>query len=427
MTDPQVIVNLGTGGADLNGQNGSTASADSNDALFLDWPGANGGSYIYNADAIGNRWGDGNLTDTDITGDLEIVAHVSFDAVGINGFIVSQGSGNTTAFNWRITRGNTNTLALSIFDGTAVRSATSTAGFTYGADEAFWFKITKDAATREVLFYTSDDGNTFTQLGASVTMPTSATGTSTTGLFLGARLSSQASEPMKWFRFIVRNGIGGTSVLDLDTSILTSGSATTIDTLTSQTLTLNRATSGRKNVAVVSPVWLFGTDDFMTVPNNALLDIGANDDFTVVAVARVWGTASFTPLVSKGTGSSGFVGYIWRTSNSTPNNMQAIIGEGSGFGTGFSSPSFTFGDGFVATLVADRQAATLARYSDNSVTSGSASFGDLSTASLFTIGRHSPPASTYANAEIFAVAFFRRKLSAAEVSQIVDYYAGKAA
>jgi hypothetical protein len=269
----------------------------------------------------------------------------------------------------------------------------------------------------------SDDGSTWNQLGSVVTTAgVTSIFVSTTPVFMGQWGLASNVASGKFYRAQVLDGIGGTTVLDVDTSRITSGSNTSFTAVTGQTVTINRSTSGRRSVAVVTPVWLFGTDDFMTVPNNALLDIGTSDDFTVIGVARVWGTAAFTPLVSKGTAQSNFVGYVWRTSNSTPNRMQAVIGEGSGAGTGYTSPTFTFGDSLIATLVADRAGSSLSRYANNDVTTGAGSFGDITTASLFTIGRHSPPSSTYANAEIVAVAFFRRKLSASEVASIVAYY-----
>jgi len=71
----------------------------------------------------------------------------------------------------------------------------------------------------------------------------------------------------KLFRAQICNGIDSVPVLDVDTSVITSGAATSFTALTGQTVTINRSTSGRKTVCVVNPLWLFGTDDYMEVNN----------------------------------------------------------------------------------------------------------------------------------------------------------------
>jgi hypothetical protein len=72
----QTIVNLGTGGAALNGQNGSTSGADSNDALFLDWDGEN---YVYLPGVASNYMSVPDEAALDITGDIDIRVQVAMD------------------------------------------------------------------------------------------------------------------------------------------------------------------------------------------------------------------------------------------------------------------------------------------------------------------------------------------------------------
>jgi hypothetical protein len=421
----QTIINLGTGGALLNGQNGSTASADTNDALFLDWPGANAGNYFYVADAIGNRWGNGTETSTDITGDLELICHMSRETpLGTSQVILSQGSGNTTNYNWRVLWNSLNQLALTIYDGTAVRAAISTAAIPYSAGEVFWWKITKNAATREVDFYTSDDGASWTQLGSTVTMATSATGASATGLFIGARLSSQVTLQMQFYRLIVKDGIAGTTVMDIDTSLITSGSATELTARTGQTISLSRATSGRKSVAVVSPVWLFGTDDYMEVSDNTLLDFGAINSFTVIAVHRVWDTQATnrTLLAKKADTTDTTRGWSVSNGSTTALEGQAQIGDGVAGVTAVSAAR-TAGALSVTAAVRDVDASTLTVYlngvADTPVTDTTA---DLSNAEVMRIARLSGAGTEYADMELIGVAVFRRVLTASEVAQVTDYY-----
>jgi hypothetical protein len=425
----QTIINLGTGGAALNGQNGSTAGADSNDALFLDWPGDNQGNYVYLPSVGGNYLSVPDEAALDIIGDIDIRVQVAMDDWTPTGAQTLLSKYSTSSGFSYLLRLETSGALLFIWseNGTTNKSATSTAATATTDGAVRWVRVTLDvnngSSGNDVTFFVSNDGSTWNQLGNVVTTAgTTSIFSSSTALFIGQWGVSSDVAAGKFYRAQVLNGIGGTTALDVDTSRITSGSNTSFTAVTGQAVTINRSTSGRRSVAVVTPVWLFGTDDFMTVPNNALLDINADDDFTVIGVARVWVAGVVNPLVSKGTGMNNFVGYLWRTNNVTPNNMQAVIGEGSGFGTAYTSPAFTVGDPLIATLVADRAGSSLSRYANNSVTTGAGSFGNITTGSLFTVGRQSAPSTVYANAEIVAVAFFRRTLSASEVASIVAYY-----
>jgi hypothetical protein len=80
----------------------------------------------------------------------------------------------------------------------------------------------------------------------------------------------------KIYRAQILNGIDGVPVLDVDTSVISTGAATSFTALTGQTVTINRSTSGRKTTCVTHPVWLFGTDDYMAVDNRWLEHTGTN-------------------------------------------------------------------------------------------------------------------------------------------------------
>jgi hypothetical protein len=126
----------------------------------------------------------------------------------------------------------------------------------------------------------------------------------------------------KLFRAQILDGIDGTKVLDVDTSIITSGAATSFFALSGQTVTINRSTSGRKTVAVTHPCWLFGTDDYMEVnnrymasgtylylpgvasnyastPDAAALDITGDIDIRVKVAMDDWTPSALSALVTK--------------------------------------------------------------------------------------------------------------------------------
>jgi hypothetical protein len=434
----QTIINLGTGGALLNGRNGSTAGADSNDALFLDWPGDNAGNYVYLPGVAGNYLSVPDEDALDITGDIDIRARVAMDdwTPPANVRLVSkiEASGS---FSYEFSLLTTGILRLNISttgSDALLNDCTVATGISDGSVK--WVRVTLDAdngvSGRDVEFFVSDDGVTWLQLGAKVTTAGAVTlHSGNARLGIGGRGNGVDSTMAgRFYRAQVLNGINGTTVLDVDTSAVGSGSATSFTAATGQTVTINRSTAGRKSVAVVSPVWLFGTDDFMQVLWSSLLGVDATDDATLVSITRRWTTGT-----DRGTIVSA------RRSNSTSNNVAA--GYWMRQITGTNQLLFQVEDGTAGrnlgmpagTDVAGRLDVFAGRInrSDNlvdsvingtSVASNTINFGSLINPAqdTFRIGRPSLGATVAMDMELIGVAFFRRSLSDSELSQIVSYY-----
>jgi hypothetical protein len=206
--------------------------------------------------------------------------------------------------------------------------------------------------------------------------------------------------------------------------VISSGATTAFTALTGQTVTINRSTSGRKSVAVVSPVWLFGTDDYMQVANNDLLNFTSIDSFSLLAIVRHWadsGTNNAT-LAKRGTFGSG-VGYALRNSTSTTNPVFEY-----GTGSGALNRGVALGTRTLSKLqsyvgVKDADAAIITSYLDG-IQGGTGSdtlTGSFANTLPFRIGRFSS-AAEYIDMELIAVAVFRRALTASEVAAITAYY-----
>lgn len=428
----QVIVNLGTGGADLNGQNGSTSGADSNDAQFLDWPGDNAGNYVYVATTTNNGMSVPDEAALDITGDIDLRAHVALDdwTPSANRDVLGKlaGTGDQRSYLLRVTTAGTLALLWSE-NGTAatLRNATSTVAVSAIDGQALWIRATLDvdngASGRDIKFFTSVDGVTWTQLGTTVTQATVTSIYSGTAICQFGQTGSAAEG--KYYRAQVRNGIDGTVVLDIDTSVVTSGSATSFTALTGQTVTINRATSGRKAVAVVSPVWLFGTDDYMEVADNALLDFGANDSFTLVAIHRPWATqgTNDTLIAKKANTTNSTQGYSLSGGSTTALQGQSQIGDGSAGITAVSG-SRTSGQLTITAAVRNVASDNLIVYRNDSAGSAvtDTTTGSLSNSEVLRISRLSGAGTEYADIELIGVAVFRRALSASEITQLTSYY-----
>ena len=145
---------------------------------------------------------------------------------------------------------------------------------------------------------------------------TTATGSVTPGSFSFDTAGS-------WKSLVVRNAANNILV-NIDFSQISSGSNTTIPALTGQAVTIVRGSSGRKAVCVTSPMWLFGSDDFMetssrwieyagsvyaflpglsgnylSTPDAAPLDIVGNIDIKVNLSLEDWTPTVTNTILSK--------------------------------------------------------------------------------------------------------------------------------
>jgi hypothetical protein len=277
----QTVTNLGWGGSALNCTVGSSTSADSNDPLYLAWDGVN---YTYVPGVASNYLSVPDATNLRITGDIDIRAYVAMDdwtPAALSAFVSKWATASTQSYLFGLNTAGTLTIYWTT-DGSTGVNLSSTVAPTVTDGTPLWVRVTLDvdngAAGKTAKFYTSTDGNTWTQLGADVTSAgTTSINSNASIVEIGtSRTGAQQLSAGKIYRAQICNGIDGTPVLDVDTSVITSGSATSFAALTGQTVTINRATSGRKTVAVTNPLWLFGTDDYMEVNNRWLEHTGSN-------------------------------------------------------------------------------------------------------------------------------------------------------
>jgi len=429
----QTATNLGTAGSVLDAQYGSTTGADTNDPLLLEHDGTN---YLYLPGSSGNTASTPDSAALDITGDLEIVLRTAQNVwtPSVNHYPIGKRATTGNQRSWLVE--NITTGAVGLYwsaNGTTENSAVSTASVGFADGVVGWIKITLDvdngASGRDIKFYTAPDQSTeptsWTQLGTTVTQAgTTSIFSGTADLRLGGWQDGTSLIGAKYLRAIVRNGIGGTVVFDADfTTGITSGGQTTFTESSSNaaTVTINRSTSGRKSVAVVRDVWLFGTDDYMEVADNDLLDFGASDSFTVVAVVRQWATFALDAVVAK-KGGFGSASTGWTVYSSSSPYLRIADGTNQPESTSASSPS----SGQLAVITGVRNVGSDALTTYLNGTPG-ASITDTTTATLanaevMRVGRLSGASTSYADMELLGVAIFRRALSADELTSIANYY-----
>jgi len=363
----------------------------------------------------------------DITDDVDIQVYVALDDY-ISGstlnLVAKSGVASSTA-NYIFFINSTGDLAYRTGDGSSSYTATSTAALGTADYDAVWLRVVRERTAGTVKFYTSDDGSTWSQLGSTITsFYSGAANTNSDELRIG-QFKTIWPNAGKFYRARVYDGVsgsGGTLVLDVDCSVISSGSATSLTALTGQTVTISRSTSGRKSVAVVSPVWLFGTDDQIEVADNALLDFDATDDFTLVSVFRLWDNfIPFSRLISK----EGVDPRYALSKSSGVDTMQATLDDGVTL-VAPTGQSIVEGDLHVLFMVVDRSAQTVTMFLDKD-TSGTQSsisaVGSLVNNNTFEIG------AGIANIDMenFGTVVYRRTLPESERFALVDYYASKVA
>ena len=337
----QTVTNLGYVGSVLPTTVGSSTSADSNDPKYLAWDGTN---YVYLSGTSSNALIVPDSAALDTTGDLDLRVQLAMDdwtPAGTSIFLSKRNGASTEySYTFYVTPSGTLVLSWSADGATEVRSAVSTVatGITDGATK--WVRATLDvdngSSGNDVNFYLSDDGVTWTQLGTTRNAAgTTSIYSGTADVRIGVQYSTIASGPTagKFYRAQICNGIDAVPVLDVDTSQITSGAATSFTALTGQTVTINRSTSGRKTVCVVYPLWLFGTDDYMevlnrwidgttkclylpglagnwaTAPDAAALDITGDIDIRCKVAMDDWTPTALSTLVGK-YGASGQRSYL---------------------------------------------------------------------------------------------------------------------
>ena len=207
--------------------------------MYLNLPGATG-DYASTPDSAA----------LDITGDIQIDAWIQADdySTAANQNIVAKwtSSGNQRAYKLRIVAGG-GALGLDISqNGSSQININSTANIP-GIDGAgIWVRVTLDvddgAGNRVTKFYTSADGETWAQLGSTVTTAgTVSIFASTANLRVGQQNQSGSESPFsgRIYRTRIYNGIGGTLAADFNTEDGDPGASTLTSSATGEVWTMN--------------------------------------------------------------------------------------------------------------------------------------------------------------------------------------------
>lgn len=421
----EIAPNRGTGGQALNGTLGAATTVGTDQPLWL------GGTekYLYTPAVSGNSASLVSIASFLITGDIEIVLRLSMDdwtpasvqtvfskyAAATAGYEVQVNTDGTIRFVARLAASDitvASTIALPAVDG-----------------QTYWIKVSRIQSTGVVSFYYAQDSvaepPAYNQLGTSVTSTTGVMTSGAQALTLGERTGGTQSAAGKLFRAMMRNSVAASTpanVLDVDFTANSSQSSFTATT--GGTVTIARSTTGRKSVVYLGrPLWLFGADDFINVPDNNLIDFAANESLTVIAIQRVHNVAvgAVQGIVADQTSSAaqGFGLYNGTAATSSMDIHDGSVSIIANTGNKVASSLHVVGG------IRDVTADTVTAYLDG--TAGTP-VADTTTATLnnaqpLRIGSFSG-GGTPLDAEIMAVMVWRRALTAAEMTQVSAFYKG---
>jgi len=204
------------------------------DATDLDILGTEGTKYLSLPGRIGHYASIPNAAPLNITGDIEFVFRISADdwtPSTTNRFIA--GKWNTAQCSWllELTTGGNLRLNWSTTGSNGI-TATAAAASPFTDNTTYWVKITFDvdngAGGSQARFYYAADQATEPSSWTQLTAPAAGGGATsifagTANVYIGGAQSLTPNFPGRFYRFIIRNGIGGTTVADVDFTLQTVG------------------------------------------------------------------------------------------------------------------------------------------------------------------------------------------------------------
>lgn len=218
---------------------------------------ASAGSYLNVPNTSGAYASTPAVSEFGITGDLEIVVRVSFNSLPASGTyrgIVANQTSATSGGYWLYLQ-NPGTLVLRWSTGTLDKfysvGSIVTAGLSLGGK--YWIKATIDvdngSGGHQARAWWAPDSSSEPTSWTALPAPAAGVGVtsigvSPTALRIGAFANNSSPLDGRFYRCIIRNGIGGSSVFDIDfVTAITSQNQTSLVASTAQTVTVSGTAS----------------------------------------------------------------------------------------------------------------------------------------------------------------------------------------
>lgn len=409
--------------------------SDTNEPLFLPYAGT---PYVYFPGIAGNSLSiaDGAAAEPTTELDLRMAAKLDdWTPAALTGLFSKWGSVGQLQWFLGVQPDSTLILYLS-WDGTSNNNVASSAPIGAADGTLAAFRVTWRSSDGQVQFLSKATSESsakadcrsnsgWTPIGTTRTLGTGLSifnSTTRTGICdWGAGFSG------KFFYAQQSNAIDAAPVLSFDPSLATSP-FTSWTSAEGLTVTVNRASSGRKTCVVTRPVFLFGTDDYMEIPDSDTLDFGPSDSFTLAYAARIFGAqSSYARMVSKEVVSgAGFSYYLLNT------GRRPVLSVTDGTTVRYSSSasgdaSGDYSDGVAALFSAARNGSGskniyTGKNGATTTTTTDTTTGTLANSSVLRLGAGSYSAVNYLDHEFLGAAVFRRALTASELTEVANYF-----
>lgn len=397
-------------GNGLHARLGSAVGADSNDPLRLQYSGFKD---VYFPGSASNNITAPDSAGLSQTGTFAIaveVAPVDYTPAARQVLLGKWTSGQRSyLFSLR----DTGVLAFALSaDGTNAAvdvNSTAVTGLTDGSYK--WLGVYRNGTTGDVMFFTSNDGENWTQLGTTVSASSAAAFDGTGVVEIGSQTSGTENNfNGRVRRARIYSDQFTTQVASFEASGLVEPYASYTDAQ-ANVWTLNRSSTGRKLAVVDRDLFLLGTDDYFETDDHPLLDMGANQQFTAVGLFRLYGATSGY-LVAKNPNTVN----AWGAPIQASNALRALLDTGGSTVTSDTAASaWSNGVVFLGGMVRD-SAGIYATVNGLVNSTKAAAQGDTNNAVGFRIGARTGGA--YLDGEFIAAAIFREALSAADLVRL---------
>ena len=247
--------------------------------LLLAHNGASSDNYWFSPLSVTDNCSTPNAVANQIIGDVEFIFNFSFYSVANANFISKRSGGSNVSYAVN-TQFQGKPILTITQNGSTLITATSSTAITTATN---WLKVIRTQSSGDVIFYTSTDGVTYTQLGTTQSTTSGNMFNGTSALTLGNN-AVNGGDGMggKMFRATIANSIGGTPVVDFNPATYNaSTSQTQWTSATGEVWTINTGTAatGYKGVLVDRTiVQADGVDDRLENSTNL---IGLNDAFSI--------------------------------------------------------------------------------------------------------------------------------------------------
>lgn len=218
-----------------------------------------GENYWQGVGVAGNFVRTPNAAANQITGNIEITAQINPLVLNIDQNIVNKSgvSGVTMGYNFFLNSAGGLNFSFSptgsVATRTTVSSTVSLSSVGLSANTIFWVRITRNATSGDIQFFTSTNGTTFSQLGATINALIGNLFNSTEQLNIGTWGDVLHYFTGKIYRATISNSIGGAPVVDFNPNQYNpSTSQTQWTSSTGEVWSINTgtATTGYKGVLV---------------------------------------------------------------------------------------------------------------------------------------------------------------------------------